>query len=270
MHPKLFESKKEFKHRLKKCVLRIWRGYKERKYSHFPPGHVFDVCVDDLQFKLAFKDYKLDLPIIERIEGHREPNTVAMIKALVKPNSKVLEIGGCYGYFTTIMALCTGPGGRVVTIEGTPNNFMILKENIERNSLKQVDCYNFFISSSGQDMRFKKNDHNPYAAIARTQDNRISKEAPAEFIVPSIRLTTFLKDIDYCPDYIFMDIEGFEVDVFEDLGEKYFNAHRPVILFEQHPIFYEGKRNLGHIVRILVEHHYIIRYDGTNVLCLPG
>jgi len=42
-----------------------------------------------------------------------------------------------------------------------------------------------------------------------------------------VRLSSFLNEIGFKPDYVFMDIEGFEVDVFKDFGCDYFVKHRP-------------------------------------------
>ena len=99
--------------------------FREVKYSKYKQNHIFDIVVDDMSFHMTFLDYDLYPEIIARIEGRREPETTATIKSLVRRGGKVLELGGCYGYFTILMAKCTGPGGKIVSIEGTPNNYRI-------------------------------------------------------------------------------------------------------------------------------------------------
>ena len=109
--------------------------------------------MDDFKFKLTFLDYELNNAINQRIEGKREPSTVSAIRSLVKKNNNVLEIGSCYGYFTNIMAQCVGKNGKVVGIEGLPNNYKILKKNIKINNLKNVFVYNL-LSNSSQKKKF--------------------------------------------------------------------------------------------------------------------
>lgn len=52
--------------------------------------------------------------------------------------------------------------------------------------------------------------------------------------VPAKRLSNFLREIDFIPGWLFMDIEGFEAGVFEDLSQNYFSYKKPVIGFETH------------------------------------
>ena len=88
-------------------------------------------------------EYVVDLN--ERIDGIREPSTISIINSTVKNRSNVLELGGCYGYFTAIMAKCVGKSGKVVSIEGTPNNFKILSKNVEINNLNNVELHQVFL-----------------------------------------------------------------------------------------------------------------------------
>src|SRR5437588_629790 len=186
----------------------ILAKHKSYQYSKFAPGHIFDVQVDDMSFKLTFMDYKLGRNIIQRIEGRREPETIAMVKALVRKGSNVLALGCCYGYFTNIMAKCAGEDGRVVAIEGTPSYYKVLEQNIDLNRLKNVRAYNFFITSNAAEVYFYPEDTHPYNLIKRLDSH---ENIPGEnnTAVPAGRLSAFLDQIHFLPDCIFMDIEGF-------------------------------------------------------------
>ncbi len=244
------------------------RKYKEAIYSRYPRNHIFHICVDETAFQMTFLDYRLDYAIIERIEGLREPVTTAVIKSLVQRGSRVLEIGGCYGYFTAIMAQCAGEEGRVVSVEGTPNNYNILRENIRINNFSRVECYNFFIAAGPDQILFDEGDTSPYKAMERLQQKEDSLERSVK--VPVRTITAFLKEIDFSPDYIFMDIEGYEADIFADfLAQKYLQHHRPVIVFELHPDYYRPEKDLVYIERILTDHNYTFRKIATNYICFP-
>lgn len=246
----------------------MWR-YRIARYARFGPNHIFDIKVDDLSFRMTFLDHKIGHGIVERLMARREPTTVAIIRSLVRPGSKVLELGGCYGYFTYIMAACAGDEGKIVSIEGTPNNFKVLRRNIELNNLKTVFAYNLFVTDKADRVSFGVNDEDPYGAIDRLLNGGDDRDA-SSVSVPTIRLSSFLEKIGFDPDYVFMDIEGFEVDVFKDFSARYFSRNRPAIVFELHESLYKGQQNLDFIKDILLKNHYYYRKDGTNLLCFPG
>lgn len=239
------------------------------KYSKFETGHIFDIKVGDMAFAMTFMDYRLGRAIIERIEGRREPKTTAIIESLVTNGSKVLELGGCYGYFTIIMSKCAGPNGKVVSIEGTPNNYEILTENIRINNIRNVEAYNFFITSKSSETHFGLEDKHPYNAIERLETQGESTLGENWVSVPAIRLSEFLEDINLSPDYIFMDIEGFEVEVFEDFSDGYLRSNRPVIVFEVHRLFYKGTKDLSFIKGVLEQNKYYFRRVAGNLVCFP-
>ncbi|CAN1593552.1 fkbM_fam, methyltransferase, FkbM family [Candidatus Pelagibacterales bacterium] len=236
-------------------------------------NYVHNIKVDDFKFKLTFLNYKLDKGISQRIEGIREPSTVSAIRSLVKKGNKVLELGACYGYFSSIMSLCAGKKGKIVSIEGLPNNYKILKTNIKLNKFKNIFAYNYFLSNnpSSKFIYFNKSSHNPYSGIKNYLSyKKNSSNMKENDCVNVIRLSDFLKKIKFYPDNIFMDIEGFEVDVLEDLFKNYFKKKKnPIIVFEIHREIYKKKRNLNYIKSIL-KSKYDYREDSGNLICLPN
>ena len=110
---------------LKVAGLRLEDAYLKKKRYGTEKNKVFDITVDDIKFKMSFKDYEVNKAIQERIDGVREPETTSIIRSMLKPGDNVLELGGCYGYFTQIMADSVGRSGKIVSIDGLPNNFKI-------------------------------------------------------------------------------------------------------------------------------------------------
>jgi FkbM family methyltransferase len=265
----LHELKRKVGKKLRRVILVSRRKYDIWKYAGYEPGRIFKITVDDLDFKMTFKGYKLDFTIIERIEGRREPVTTALIQSLVTKGKKVLQIGGGYGYFAAIMSHCTGSKGRVVSIEGTPNTFEILKENIKLNGLANVEAYNLFIAAENGSILFGKDERNSYAAFARLQKGiRLCVESVVS--VPLKRLTDFMEEIHFFPDLIFMDIEGSEMDVFEDFrAQGYLKINRPIIVFELHPLAYKQGRDMVFIREFLKANNYYARRADANLICFP-
>lgn len=216
-------------------LYRLYRRARIRKYKKFQRGHVFDVNVYGTGFKMSFLDLPMDLYIVERIEGRREPETTAMLKSVIRPGSTVVELGSCYGYFTNIIAEAVGPGGRVLAIEGYRPFYEVLVENLELNSRTNVIPRFVMLGNDGD----------------------------------TVRLSSILSEEKLKPDFIFMDIEGCEIDIFEDMEEfQGFDSH-PIIGFEMHPQFYTEGRGLDWIESCLKRHGYRWSTIGTNYLCQP-
>lgn len=97
-----------------------------------------------------------------------------------------------------------------------------------------------------------------------------SKEKDGELLeVKSKNLPEFLNKIQYIPDYIFMDIEGFEIDVFDELAVNFLKTHNPIIVFEIHEVFYRKEKDLSYIKKILDKHQYKYRQIADNLVCFP-
>jgi FkbM family methyltransferase len=246
------------------------KWWQRLKYSRFPTGHVFRIVIDDFEYEMTFGDHPISNAIVQRIEGRREPETMAIYRSLIRPGNKILEIGSCYGEFTILMAHCAGPTGKVVAIEGTPNNFKLFQENLRLNNVLNVDAYNLFVSMGGCEARFGVGDTHPYNAIDLLKCHARAKNEGEQIIVPTVRPTEFLRRLGFVPDLIFMDIEGFEVDVFEDFSNNdYLKSHQPTILFEIHDSFYDPGRDYRFISTGLEEAGYACRRIGGNALCFP-
>jgi len=253
------------------------------KYSKYPKYYEHNIKVGDIKFRMSFGNYPLTQPIIERIEGKRDIVQETVIKSIISKGFKVLELGGCYGYFTMLMSYCAGKNGKVVTIEGTPNNFKILQNNIKLNKATNITAYNVFLSTNSDFVDFNQSDIDPYSAIAKlistdkaqlntikTNKNKLDQSETIK--VKAIKLTNFLNFINFSPDIIFMDIEGFETEVIEDLSKNYFTKtlnNRPIVFFEHHLLYYKGGRDLNFIKTHLEQHNYLIREIQGNWLCTP-
>jgi len=206
---------------------------------------------------------------MERIEARREPITTAIIRSLVRAGDQVLELGGCYGYFTCIMSQCVGSTGKIISVEGTPNNYEVLLRNIELNDLSNVTAYNYFVTNESEQVWFKPGENHPYEAIARLQ-RRDDNPPTNAVVVPAGPLSAFLDKIRFRPNCIFMDIEGFEIDVLEDLFSiSYLSTNRPVLVFEIHEHFYRAPKYLAFIEDILKRSRYYYRRVKGNLICFP-
>jgi FkbM family methyltransferase len=244
--------------RLHARLLRTW-------YGRLPANHPFDIKVDDICYRLSFGNYPMDDAIVERIQGRREPETMAIYAALVRPGNRVVEIGACYGEFTILLSNYVGQDGKVLAIEGTPNSFEILKHNLAANKVCNVEAINVFVANTTPDVAFAKDAVSPYAAIEAMRSGAVAGDER----VPTVRLSELLGDMGFIPDIILMDIEGFEIDVFEDLDCGFLDTCHPVIVFETHLSFYQDNRDIEFIRNVPRRRGWSWRIKAGNMICFP-
>lgn len=248
------------------------RSFKNFIIKKYQKNYIHEIIVDDFKFRMSFLENIIDEPIFERIKGKREPSTVAILKSLIKEDFKILELGACYGYFTIIMSQMLGELGQIISIECLPRNFKILQNNIKINDLRNVKALNYFISSQEKsDVYFKKNSTNPYELIDNLKNNTFDsndeKQINDSDKVESIELSKLCDDNKFIPDLIFMDVEGFEADIIEELSNNFLKKNKPIILFEIHNDYYDKTKNLEFIKLILAKNNYTYRQIEQNLLC---
>tara|TARA_B110000444_G_C18826770_1_gene590790 strand:+ start:765 stop:1478 length:714 start_codon:yes stop_codon:yes gene_type:complete len=233
-------------------------------YSKYPHSHIFDINLDEFKYKLTFNNIKIGPAIVQRIEGRREPETTSVYRSIIQPGMKVMELGACYGEFTILIDHLVGENGQLISVEGTPNIFKILERNISINNLKNTKIYQTFIKNSKGVMVFNKDETHVYNAIKRSSKDS-NKDSNSLEKVECEKLTDFMKRINFYPEIIVMDIEGYEEDVIEDLFLINKTNYYPILLFEIHENFYN--KNIDYLEAILSKNNYIIRKIKDNNLC---
>jgi FkbM family methyltransferase len=173
----------------------------------------------------------------------REENTIKQFQAWIKPNDYVLEIGGHIGYFTTFYANIVGKNGKVDVFEPSEKNAKYLNKNIDflPNELKQIvtlvkkgagdidGVLDFYIDPiTGQNNSFVKNFEGFFS------NRESSAESNAELIkesVPVARLDTYFQNATKFPDFVKIDVEGFEWNVIEGFKATIAKSH-PALMIE--------------------------------------
>lgn len=70
--------------------------------------------------------------------GIFEPQEIELVKQKINLGDTVLDIGANIGYYTLIFAKLVGEHGKVFAFEPDPNNFALLKKNVEINGYSNV------------------------------------------------------------------------------------------------------------------------------------
>ena len=83
--------------------------------------------------------------VLRRASGTDEPD-LTVVRYLVQPGQIVVDIGANIGIYTKFLSQCVGPSGKVISVEPIPLTFDILRSNVRKLRLRNVQLENFAIS----------------------------------------------------------------------------------------------------------------------------
>lgn len=137
----------------------------------------------------------------------------------------VLEIGGGFGVISSVIKNQIKEG-KLVVIEANYKNIPYIKKNLKNNNFNDVKVENFFISNSEGKTKFYINE-----SFLRSSSKLKTKD---EVLVRNVRLKDIFMKYENCFNVLVVDIEGGEIELFEEnleLITKFISK----IIIEVHP-----------------------------------
>jgi FkbM family methyltransferase len=146
------------------------------------------------------------------IFGVYEPLETELVKKEVRKGDVALDIGANIGYYTLILARLVGDGGRVFAFEPDPDNFALLKKNVETNGYKNVVLVQKAVSRQTGQARL-------YLSPTRALDHRIfdSGDGRQSIAIEAVRLDDYFQNFNGKIDFIKMDVQGAEGGVIQGM-----------------------------------------------------
>lgn len=166
------------------------------------------------------------------IKGTFEEFETESIQKEIKNGDIVLDIGANIGYYTLIFAKLVGESGRVYAFEPEPNNFALLKKNVEINGYQNVILVQKAVSN-------KSGKTNLYLHKISGGGHRIF-QAPenSNFIeIDVTSLDDYFKNVNVIIDFMKVDVEGSEVGVIEGMSTLLQKSKNLKIMTEFIPSF---------------------------------
>lgn len=162
---------------------------------------------------------------------------------LIKPGERILEFGSCFGEYALEFSRYAGETGRVIGIEPFPRYFACLEKTLAANPAykDRLIFVNKVYSPTPTTVTFQ-HEQNPYQDLATVNglsyQNYASEGTPTTSVeVSSMSLVDIMREYNFRPTLLFMDIEGAETKVFDELLTL---DLRPRIVWEHHaPIYGE-------------------------------
>lgn len=168
------------------------------------------------------------------VEGDYERATRRMVERLLPRGGTFIDIGAHVGLYTLAAARRAGPRGRIYAFEPDPDNYRLLKNNIQRNGYTNVTALPLAVSArSGRSPFFlsrQGNDRHSFFpnpnSIFREQCRSVETIALDDFVA-----STGWPDIDL----VKMDIEGAEPLAIAGMGRLLDRPTCPHLIVEFSP-----------------------------------
>ena len=141
-----------------------------------------------------------------------------LFNSLIQAGMTVFDVGAHVGHYTLMAARIVGPGGRVYAFEPEPENYAILRKNVELNGYTNVTCIPKAVSSqSGVLTLYVSSQGNDRHTII--EDPR-AVSLGTRRAVPATTLDEFAASIGWPQvDVIKMDVEGAEPQALAGMSE---------------------------------------------------
>lgn len=207
----------------------------------------------------------------ERIARHGcfEPETVRLLRQLVRPGTIACDVGAHVGQYTVLLADLVGGGGHVHAFEPDSTTFATLQANVHLNRLQNVTCNHVALSdSSGTATLFLANVTNTGANSLRPT----SSFGGGQLAVECDRLD------DYCArrglgrvGFMKIDVEGGELPVLRGSAELLASS-RPHLLLEFSSLttcFGYSSRDLEQFLQQRGYELFLVTSAGIKPLVLP-
>ncbi|MBV8141961.1 MAG: FkbM family methyltransferase [Verrucomicrobia bacterium] len=159
-----------------------------------------------------------------------EPDNVRFLARLCDSDSRVLDVGANIGMTALALSqIC--PHGRIAAIEPVPRTFEHLRRNVARANAGNIEVLNFALGSKRGTALMQGHPSNfACSFIADSYNIPDADHFSYEVTVKRLDETFGELSLDRL-DFLKVDVEGFELEVFEGAKET-LNTYRPIVFLE--------------------------------------
>ncbi|HAX79709.1 MAG TPA: hypothetical protein DCY88_28710 [Cyanobacteria bacterium UBA11372] len=196
---------------------------------------------------------------------NRERKTMELAAKLIRENDTIVEIGGHIGYLSLYFSSLV-KGGKVYVFEPAYNNLPYLKENLKTKENvvvieKGVGSCNthlpFYVENlTGQNNSFIIN----FPGYQKNKENAFYQEKNDvdEILVEVVKLDDFVEQMNIVPNFIKVDVEGFEFEVIKGMLCTLENFH-PILMIEV-------QDNFEPIYQMMKKYGYKMLDENLNII----
>lgn len=201
------------------------------------------------------------------VYGAWEPAVAKVVVEIVRKGMTVIDVGAHHGYYSLYFAKCVGPTGRVFSFEPVPENFALLRKNIQLNDVSWIETFPDAVFSCTKDISFAAPDESANSGEGSLGEGSRGRQ----ILVHAVTLDSFCASADRLPHVIKMDVEGAELDVLQG-AEDLLKQCSPTLLIELH--HFDGNVAAHPVPGLLEGQGYEVRWIEkcqwtSHILALP-
>lgn len=163
-----------------------------------------------------------------------ESEVWSFLRSRIRPGDVVLNVGAHVGLYALGAAMWSAPNGHVIALEPNPETRAILVGHVRRNRLSdRVEVLGAAAGAQEGEASFVVE---PLAGTSRIGSQNPDSHAPATIV--GVRVTTIdavCRERAIAPQWIIMDIEGYEADALQGARATLDTPSPPEIVVEFHP-----------------------------------
>ena len=153
--------------------------------------------------------------------GERYLEEAYIIRRLVKPGMRVVDVGANIGYYVLLFAQLVGSDGSIIAVEPSPENLPELELNVTSNNLCNVQIVPKAIGAEKGNV-----------GLLSGINSGVTTDAQAAFVVEQDIIDHLAIDP---VDFLKIDIEGYELQALYG-ASRVISEDRPILLLEVHPV----------------------------------
>jgi FkbM family methyltransferase len=183
-------------------------------------------------FKLALHRHP-DRHISPQLWKYRiwDPSVTSCMLSMIRTGQNVVDVGAHIGYFTIIMSLLVGQGGRVFAFEPEPGNLRLLRKNLNLNAIDNVTVESKAVSDRAERAGLHMSGDN-------TGDHRLYASLPGRkvCVVETVALDDYFQSLGRPVHFVKIDAQGLEPKILAGMASLIArNRQRLIILMEFSP-----------------------------------
>ncbi|HXT62741.1 MAG TPA: FkbM family methyltransferase [Pyrinomonadaceae bacterium] len=184
--------------------------------------------------------YRIDPRQRHRLAENYDASVAEFLRERVPPGAVCFDVGANVGVYVLQFARWSGETGHVVAFEPNPSAVTVLRKHVAMNDLmEQVTIVPMAVGRSGGEAKFYACGADGMSRLGEA--NRLIADRAVEMRVPVITLDEFCAGEGLRPDWLFIDIEGFEIGALEGARNLIERSGAALnIVVEMHPSVWDS------------------------------
>jgi FkbM family methyltransferase len=158
---------------------------------------------------------------------HDERYEIKHLRKIIKEGDICWDIGANIGFYTCLFASLVGEKGMVVSFEPSSKCMEFLKDNVSMNRFENVVMIKKAIGDSKEDKKLFYNSKDLAEGTASLKHS----DKKREFEIVEVEAIDNLFAALPGPDFIKIDVEGYQMELFQG-AKKFFRNHTPIVMIE--------------------------------------